>query len=590
VCATVANRYKSQAYDHSGCPRPGVEAFVQLSEATGSRVAGADIARRIGQMHRGRLFLRMAEIAAALANREDQAAEESRFTEWAIDQLQQSPDPSHRLIGQRLAALMRPGRTILHEKGIYLMQSLALTEGADSGVPPSDAEIAILALAVNDYAADWNKVGQGLTRDEMMLADFAHFARFNRHTDLVRELVRSDLIMGSFVPRHPGLDTAESWRTFQEKVFGRTYSEQVERFLGPLALQAGLWMLPEGEPPVIVKKRWAAETRGGAPEGEAFLDTLCISADAVRSELRKLPSLDGVVRFPLPLYLTPFVEIDAGVLIGASPWLIEHQLAFGFWGKCLAEMKRSEAKYSHQTWFSVFGELFECYCRWLADQVAHEPKFRAAHNHFVASRLGGEDEIEDVVLVGGRSAALFSCKARVMVAKDVRAAASPQSLIGWFDSFFFEEAEGEHRGGAFRLLDKKIAAIRTGRHEPRIMRGARLFPVILTYDRVGESLYLTKWVRTRLQRENLLQQDGIEGPLVLDVGSFEILMSLAANGEDVFRILELCLTSQVGAATFHYVVRQHVAEHRNERLPALERAFGALRNRILGQFRSEGNP
>jgi len=95
-------------------------------------------------------------------------------------------------------------------------------------------------------------------------------------------------------------------------------------------------------------------------------------------------------------------------------------------------------------------------------------------------------------------------------------------------------------------------------------------------------------LRNRLDQEGLLQQSGVEAPLVLDVSDFETLMSIAACGEDIFRVLDLCLTRQAGAATFRHVVHELVPAHFKKRLPILEREFKGLNDRILSRFARPG--
>ena len=565
----------------------GMASYLQLSEVTGQRMPSSEIARRVQQLNGPRLFLRLAEIAAALANRGDQVAESTAFTNWALARMRASTERAHQIFAESLTRRLRPGRTFFHEKGIYLLQSLALTEGSPAGFDPSDMDIVHLSLALNDYAADWMKSRDRLSVEEQMLADLTHVNRFNRRPNPVKGILRSYFIMNSWVPRTPGLRTKAEWLDFQRSVFGRPYSEHVERFLGPLALQAGVWktstgLAANGDPPVIEKRSWGSMMKEQTVEAEEFLNSLTVSAADAKNELLKSPSADGVVRFPKLFYRTPFVELEPGYIVGASPWLLEHQLSFGFWGQCLAGMKKLAPGSDKLAWFTTFGELFERYCRWLARRSSASQSFLSGKHRFLSSRMGGKDEVEDLVLVGKGEAALFSVKASMMIENDARAASSSEDLLRWIERFFFTEPREDHRGGAFRLLDAKVKAIRDGKHEPKIDRGAMIFPVILTYDRIGDGYFLTRWLSARLRDKNLLQQSCVEKPLVMDIDSFETLMGIAAQGEDVFRILKLCANSTIAGALFQRVVRQHVpAGRRNASLAALDHAFNGLKARII---------
>src|SRR5260370_42699886 len=90
-------------------------------------------------------------------------------------------------------------------------------------------------------------------------------------------------------------------------------------------------------------------------------------------------------------------------------------------------------------------------------------------------------------------------------------------------------------------------------------------------------------LRNRLDQEGLLQQSGVEAPLVLDGSDFETLMSIAACGEDIFRVLDLCLTRQPGAATFRHVVHELEPAHFKKRQPVLERQPNGLSARIVSR-------
>lgn len=564
----------------------GAEAYLTLSEVTGKRLPPEQILAAFRGFGRQAAFVRLAERAATLANSNGLGPELSRFTEWALNVLGRATDSSMRHVAQALRERIRPGQSILHEKVLYLLQSLALSEGAEQGRMPSDAELAWWALALNDYAGDWAREAEQLTDEERLVADLSHALRFNRNPDPVRELVRAELLMNEGPPRHPGLSTPEEWLRFQTEAFGCPFAEYLERFLGPLALHSTLWRRAPEDGPVLNPQRWGSEMSDGGAGAEAFLRSLAIDVGTLRSELLALPAVGGVIRFPRQFYRSPFVAFEDGSLVAASPWLVQHQLAYGFWGRCLAAVKARGAGWKLETWLGAFGELFELYCRRLSVEAQGEPGFPRGQFRFLESRLGSPDEIEDVVLVGERDVVLFSCKARMMLEKDVRGADSPKALVSWLDEFFFVEPQGAQRAGAFRLLDKKVQAIRAGEHEPILSRSLRIFPVVLTYDRVGESLYVSRWLRRRLSQAGILQQPGVEGPLVLDVSSFEIFLSVVANGEDPVALLEACLAPGQDARTFHHVVRTAVDEASKERLPLFRRAQEALVERIKRHFRA----
>ncbi|WP_233605213.1 YecA family protein [Corallococcus sp. AB030] len=582
-CGGRAGSHEADQFEEQN--ESSASAYLTLAEVLGERIPPDRILEAFRGFDRRATFIRIAEFAAALVNKSNLNTELSRFTKWALDALSQSPDESMQKTAQAIRERARPGRSILHEKVLYLLQALALSEGTETGRTPSDAELAWWALALNDYAGDWTKSGEQLTEEERLVADLCHALRFNRSGDPVRELVRAELIMGCGPPNHPGLSTQQEWRQFQEEAFGCSFTEFMDRNLGPLALHSQLWMTKEGESPILNPQRWGSKMTDGGAGGALFLNSLAIDIAAARTDLQAQSAASGVIRFPRQFYRYPLVKFEEGVLVAASPWLVQHQLAYGYWGRCMAAMKARRGRFTAETWFGIFGVLFERYCRRLAEEAEREPAFPNQEFRFIPSSLGGADEIEDVVLAGERGVVLFSCKARLMLEKDVRAAESREALVDWLDDFFLFKANADQRGGALRLLNKKVEAIRAGAHEPVLSRSSRIFPVVLTYDRVGESLYVSRWLNRKLQQEGLLQQAGVEAPLVLDVSSFEVFLSVVAHGEDPITLLERCLQADPSVLTFHHTIRSHVNAPSKERLPLFRRAQDALVARIKQHFR-----
>ena len=567
-----------------------VVVFLQASEARGGqRFPPDDLIRGFRALDRRASFIRLAEIAAALANRDDALQESQSMTRSMLAQFGSSRDAVVRQMGVELLGIVarsRPRRVIWHEKLVYLMQSLVLTEAASAGgLPPEDWRLTLLALGLNDYALDWSKHGSDLTELEQQLADFLHIGRFNVNSDPVREIVRGELLLTRALPRHPKFQTAEDWESLQRSAFGRPYSEHVDRFLGPLAFQAMMWMRdPRPGKPLVTPWNWSEKMEGGAEPGRVFIESLTGGADAVSTAIRDR-SGKNVVRFPFPFYRTPLISFGPGEdVVGVSPGAMNHQLAFGFWGRLLGTLKEQLGDTSGvKTWMGIFGDLFEMYCRWLAQEAQKSESFPKEAG-FLASTMGGEDEIEDLVLAAANRVVLFSCKARLMREEQVRGAESPQALLKWMESFFFEEGGGEQRGGAFRLLERKVAAIRDGRYEPTIDRNALIYPVVLTYDHVGDSLLISRWLESRLQQLDLLQQPATRLPLVLSADSFEVLMGLAAHGVSILRVLDLCASEEGGGAMFKHTITKNFSAEQRQRLPVLMAEFMRLTQRIKSRF------
>jgi hypothetical protein len=151
---------------------------------------------------------------------------------------------------------------------------------------------------------------------------------------------------------------------------------------------------------------------------------------------------------------------------------------------------------------------------------------------------GGSDEVEDIVLKEGRAIVLFSVKSRVMDVQAAREAVSISKTMDWYQRYFFESRGNDYRGGAIRQLDKRIGMIRNGQFEcDGIGARSRILPVIVTYDALGESDALYKWLAEECSKQDLLQGEGI-GPITLArIDDFEDLMAHAADGRSVVQLL-----------------------------------------------------
>jgi hypothetical protein len=442
--------------------------------------------------------------------------------------------------------------------------------------------MALLALAVNDYASDW-AADEPLPHLDKMVAEFCHLAHFNRGGSRRNELVRGGLIFRE-LPRHKGLSTHEEWRAFQAAALGSPFDDFHETHSAVLALMSYVWMDPN-EPPYLNLADWGNRLDCGPASAREFLEGLTIGADEARQRLDKMPREGKLIAFPTFLFRTPLVRFDADWAVCASPKLIRHQLQFGYWGRCLAAAKRGDLGLNEGAWFSAFGDVFEKYCRTLVTSVESCRSFSRQPFRSVPSRLGEPDEIEDIVFVNESEAILVSCKSTLMREEHVRSASSRSGLVRWLEKFFFEEPYAGKRGGAFRLLDKKVSNIRAGRHEPKLDRDVKLTLLVVTYDTIGENLYLATWLRDRLAQKGLLQQVGVRGVLVLDIRAFESVLSLMEQGIDPSGLLNDAIRAASSAATLDDVGRVRYPDQWGKGLRLLNKAYQDLCTRMLKHFR-----
>ena len=145
----------------------------------------------------------------------------------------------------------------------------------------------------------------------------------------------------------------------------------------------------------------------------------------------------------------------------------------------------------------------EGWCRSVAAEAQKSPCCRGTIH--MPTEPGGEDEVEDVVLREGRAIVLFSVKSSVMDAKAAREAISVAKTMEWYTDYFFEKKGNDYRGGAIRQIDARIRMIQNGKFAAQgIEPHARILPVIVTYDSLGETDALYKWLEICCVKENLL--------------------------------------------------------------------------------------
>ncbi len=185
-------------------------------------------------------------------------------------------------------------------------------------------------------------------------------------------------------------------------------------------------------------------------------------------------------------------------------------------------------------WTRAFGLMFEEWLREVVD-MAEIPK--VAGTVLLPSHPGAADEIEDVVLFEKRGAVLFSGKSKMTRENVARQAQSRSKLIDWYEDFFFEPESKQFSAGAVRLLSANIDRIRAGDHEPRMPRGTRLYPVLVSYDLLCEDVLLYEWIQARCQALGLLQQTAVAPLTIANIEEFEMLMFHAGEGKSVVSLL-----------------------------------------------------
>ena len=489
---------------------------------------------------------------------------------------------------RRAVAERRNRMVVAHEQAISFMQHLVLLEGGGEGPEkPADAELSLWLACAGTFLSRWREESEASAERHALIASMSHGLRFNNSFDAARTLVRSSLLFAT-PPANGDLAVQATWDAIVADAFGGRYEEFLEAVLGPLYMLSQGWGDESSSwpNPAIDTDKFLAETKVPADRFVEMLKLMSADRETLRETIRKRTK-DGLPHAPTALLYQPFVQVTNSIYVAASPWAIQHQVRFAPWAQMMYATKRTSAKGGPDPWFRAFGQLVEAWCRRTAVEAERSPYFRA-RLHMPATP-GGDDEVEDVVLIEGRAVVLFSVKSRVMDAKAAREATSVATTMDWYRDYFFEKRGDDYRGGAVRQLDKRVQMIREGKFEDQgIASTARILPVIVTYDSLGESDPLYRWLEARCAEEGLLQGPDV-GPVTLArVDEFEDLMARAADGKSVVEILRRREQSD-RYRRLDQVLHEHLLPKRRRRLPFFNDTYHQLVQRILGRL-FKGDP
>lgn len=512
-------------------------------------------------------FCKLSKVAAVVAKCGANSEKVRRLTVDPLSQLTGN-DTAAAIIANAKRAVTERRQTLLvaHEQAISFLQHLVLLEGGDGDEVPGDPELSLWLAGIGSHLEQWKDDHGQYTTEEDLIASMCHGLRFNNEPDAARLLVRAANLFRK--PDRNELAEPSLWKKLEIQAFSGPFQEFFESVLGPLFLLSKSWGDgDQGERnPVISLDRFFRETKVDEIKFPIFLDRVSADRETLRTEIRKDLRPDGLPHAPTALLYRPFVRTAPGIYVAASPWAVQLQLKTGIWALFLAGMKQVSPKGSPDLWFRAFGGLLEDWCRLLASQAGKSHLCKVTFQ--MPESPGGVDEVEDVVAMEGGSAVLFSVKGRVMEAKAARLAVSVGTTLDWYDKFFFEEKGDDYRGGAIRLLDRRIERIRAGEFEPQgVARNVKILPVVVTYDSLGETDLFYKRLERKCAELGLMQGPNI-GPVTLArVEEFEDLMERAADGQSLVKLLRK---------------REHGGRHR--RLDQIIRENGPTKRRRLPFF------
>jgi hypothetical protein len=513
-----------------------------LAYETSERIFGAtlpahELIERVRAYDWRESLIRLADLAS-IASHARAPGNSERIRKRTIDPLTALTGSNETLLrNARVAVSQRRDQMVLaHEESILFLQHLVILEGATEGPAPGDPEIALWLAGANSHLEQsWADESSKASAAEGLTADMVRLSRYNNNPDLLRALVRANTIFGT-PPINTKLAEPAAWWRMQEVAFGKPF----ERFFdtGPalLAVMTQGWGSESQEFRLpTFGMQWLSSSALPANEILDSLQWMTGTRESIATETRKRLRANGLPHCPTALLHTPIVDLGGG-FVAATPGALVNQLRTGIWARCLAAAKSGDVGVDVDEWNSAFGYMVEGWCRRVA-RAARESSACIARV-VLPSQPGAPDEVEDVVVVEGHNAVLFSVKSRLVDTRASREGRSPETTLSWLDEFFFAEKTKRHRAGAVSLLSKRIDMLRSGAFEAQgVARDVRVFPIVVTYDCLGENELLYRRLEEGCRRRALLQQEDV-GPLTIArLEDFEELMVRVSVGKAVSGLL-----------------------------------------------------
>lgn len=555
-------------------------AWATLSELLGQSMPPAVVLARIRELRREDMLLKLARVAAILANSRGSVlgAEARAWTRDLLLERRGSPHPLEAAVAKALDRLP-VDRAIGHAHVVFLLQLLTVAHASPTGAVPHDGFLAFLMLAANDHIPEWVPDERAvLTTMERVLGVSFFCTSFNRSDDLIRTLLRIVDIAGHRSERD--YPDAQKWERVQHEAFGTSFEEYVELFLAPMLLISNGWGLER--PPVMLQEQWRGRDERERALYERWLSEASLTMDVATSAFASRTMPSGLPGLPQEFFRRPFVKIGSH-LVCLSPWHIRDHAVLGTWAKLNAASKKVLNTSSNQVFSSAFGYSFEHWCASLADEASKTRKFR--DTLILPSSPGAEDEIEDVVMRDGRYVAMFSAKASPVPEASLKTAERVEDVVRWLQRFFFEGQDGArargYRGGAALLLDRKIQRLRAGDYEGRgLNKDALVLPCIVSFDNVGESGILYKWLDEECRRLGILVARPKVRPLtIITPEEYESLLALGIEGRGVCRLLAEKTEPRFAWGRLDQFLYDRASGSKLMRLPSMKERFQRLASR-----------
>lgn len=437
---------------------------------------------------------------------------------------------------QQFIARNRARIQIVHEEVVSYLQHLVIVESNDSEEAPSDPEISFWILGANCHLGEWAERDQReLSTEEKIIALQVRGHCFNQSSNWSARAVRCYETF-RHCPEDSSLGGDEAWKRMQHETFGAPFEQYYQVILAPLL---GIANRSDSRTPAIGLQYW--KTTGVDLDWiKSRLDALALSREEARRQILAVENArdpQGLLHAPSLLRRKPLLFDQDGWLV-TSPAAIATQFHTGAWGAYLERSKVTHGdRQGFLRWSSAFGIAFERYCASLATAASRSSQFRRNWRLILPSSIGSADEIEDIILVEDDHAVLFSVKSTLLPEGAVHRAKSQSAIIDWLDRFLFSEDRSFK--GALRKLSANIDEIRNGEFEDQqVGRNLKLLPVLVTYDELGEDVFLYQYIRKRCRDLGILTQSSVAPVTIAAIDCFEWLMEYLRDGRSIVGLLK----------------------------------------------------
>jgi hypothetical protein len=446
-------------------------------------------------------LVRIANLAALVANDENGAVQTRslQLTQASLLNVTKDLPGAQAMLKhaqQRVRAQGLPF-VVTHEEGLMFLEHLILLHGGTGGGIPDDGELSLWLLAAADHLDAWlEPEPRELSQTEVRAAEVVKVARFNRSSvDDVRLALRAEELFNR-PPRQGPFSSQEAFSELQKASFGEPFLQYYDSFVLPLHWLSHAWGSQQKGLPVYARS--TLEKTFGS-RFLAHLEQLTGTREELRADIQKRMRSDSILpHAPTALLRKPFIDLENGEVLASSPWFVRSIIRTGIWAKYLSGAKKQLGERGGEEWTIAFGHMLEEWCRQYALRAQASAQIPIRID--LPSEPGAPDEIEDVVLIEDVGTILFSIKGRLVREDIARHALSKAKLIGWYDEYFFKAKTGKFRAGVVAQLNSHIDRIRAGEFEPRVIRDAAIYPVVVTYDQLGANMMLYEWLVQRCKQ------------------------------------------------------------------------------------------